>query len=591
MFQDLDKDDPEIKDFSSHYNCRIHWDVFWCNLSANENAMYILENYLNNINWDCLSQNKYAMNLLKQYPKNIHWGNLAKNENASDLLKDHFKKKNDELNENEITNLAQNKSKFAMDYIEKHLEKYKSFTRLSSLISKNESTHAVDFLKMHPTMINWETISSNKHAMDIIEPNLNKINWANLSKNENAVSILKNNQDKINWHNLSFNKNAMDLLIENKKKINWKNVATNENAVDLLKKHPKKINWENLAKNESDDAIYLLTDAIPFLLLINPHSSSPSPPSPPSPPSSFSFSHSSSSFSPSSSSFSPSLPPNPFPKEVIVSINTHGLYTLNKQEQKKDEIEDFVYSPPNDDYKIIYISSVPVGIVNYRCTSTSIKTNVLLKNMFLDYLEKKKNKDELFDFVNHLKKYDFEIITKKLKKQYKEEVKEFKKIKKNADKTKIDECETNLNDLKNYIRHFDQSYGFQVFEKNDVVLNKIYITNIKDKSSNDWNITILNMPEPSNGLFEMLEITENPPSHLKLSLKQIVEFLNKQGVEKIYIYDFSCGDVRGVSTPRHVRRLRRSSKKVHHTTKKTKHHMQQQPKKQTKRTKRLDFIL
>ena len=66
MFQDLDKDDPEIKDFSSHYNCRIHWDVFWCNLSANENAMYILENYLNNI-YEDTSPDKFNLILVSKF--------------------------------------------------------------------------------------------------------------------------------------------------------------------------------------------------------------------------------------------------------------------------------------------------------------------------------------------------------------------------------------------------------------------------------------------------------------------------------------------------------------------------------------------
>ena len=275
--------------------------------------------------------------------------------------------------------------------------------------------------------------------------------------------------------------------------------------------------------------------------------------------------------------------PTNYPKEVIVSINTHGRYNWGeinlpdgKRKKNEDlELDHFVYSPPNKNFKVIYVSAVPVGIPNFSSKVRAEYLNELLKINFDAYLEKKRmnnNQSLLFDGEHDFfKNYDYtrNILNKSVKKIYYDE--EINKLKTYAnienptqeDLYKIKEIEKNITRTSNYFRHFDQSYSLKIFEQNDVILNKTYSTSHHEKiNSTDYNnIKILNLPEEQNkDIYKLLNIQPNNYDKYNVSLKQIIEFLNNQGVEQIYIYDFSCGlGICGVP-PRYVRRLRRREK-------------------------------
>ena len=238
-------------------------NLFWRNLSANENAMEIIKKYKNFINWNSLSSNKNAIHILEQNQKKIVWVHLMKNEGATNLLTKFFDEY--EHDDDDLINLASNKSKFAMDFIENMIinnsddDNNNLIRNIKDNISKNESVHAINLMKKYPKLIDWMMISSNKSAMEIIEPNLKKISFHELCKNENAISIIKTkSKNQIYWKNLSKNKNAMDLLIKYPDEINWKYFSKNENAVDFLKNSPNDIDWSYLSKNKSTDAIDLL---------------------------------------------------------------------------------------------------------------------------------------------------------------------------------------------------------------------------------------------------------------------------------------------------------------------------------------------
>ena len=61
---------------------KVNWD--W--LSLNPNAIHILEQNLDKANWDYLSQNPNAIHLLEQNLDKVNWEYLSQNPNAIHLL-------------------------------------------------------------------------------------------------------------------------------------------------------------------------------------------------------------------------------------------------------------------------------------------------------------------------------------------------------------------------------------------------------------------------------------------------------------------------------------------------------------------------
>jgi predicted Ser/Thr protein kinase len=73
---------------------KIDWDY----LSGNFNAIHILEKNMDKINWNYLSSNPNAINILKKNISNIYWSALSFNKNALYIFFDYdyeqMKKKN-----------------------------------------------------------------------------------------------------------------------------------------------------------------------------------------------------------------------------------------------------------------------------------------------------------------------------------------------------------------------------------------------------------------------------------------------------------------------------------------------------------------
>lgn len=161
----------------------------WYDLSANSNAIHILEQNIDKINWVGLSSNINGIDILKKNKHKIHWKTLSKNPNAIELLKENEDK------------------------------------------------------------IDWNELSSNVNAIELLNNNTDKINWNNLSSNINAIELLANNLNKINWRKLSYNINAIELIKNNKDKINWSNLSSNPNAIEILKDNQDKIKWHIFSCN------------------------------------------------------------------------------------------------------------------------------------------------------------------------------------------------------------------------------------------------------------------------------------------------------------------------------------------------------
>jgi len=58
----------------------------WSLLSANPNAIKLLEANLDKVSWDALSRNPNAIRILEANPENIIWDSLSMNSNAIHLL-------------------------------------------------------------------------------------------------------------------------------------------------------------------------------------------------------------------------------------------------------------------------------------------------------------------------------------------------------------------------------------------------------------------------------------------------------------------------------------------------------------------------
>jgi len=64
----------------------------WIELSANPNAIELLEENPKKIDWTYLSLNPNAIELLKENPEKIDWTELSLNPNAIELLTQNFDK-------------------------------------------------------------------------------------------------------------------------------------------------------------------------------------------------------------------------------------------------------------------------------------------------------------------------------------------------------------------------------------------------------------------------------------------------------------------------------------------------------------------
>ena len=136
---------------------KVNGGIDWFYLSLNINAIKILQQNQDKINWN-LSKNKNAIELLKENEVNINWEKLSFNENAIELLK---------------------------------------------------------------VNIDWNNLCLNKNCMEIFKDYPEKINWYRFSMNPYVIKILKSNEDKIDFKGLLYNDKGMSLYFKNNKMNNY----------------------------------------------------------------------------------------------------------------------------------------------------------------------------------------------------------------------------------------------------------------------------------------------------------------------------------------------------------------------------------
>ncbi len=159
----------------------------------------------------------------------------------------------------------------------------------------NQNPNSIDFLRMHPTLIDrlsladnpragliwdyedledrewrnpslikiieeqiakgvepeWYYLSENEAACHILECNLDKVDWDMISKNKRAAYIIENHLEKINWDIASTNKGLIKILENNLDKVNWSNLSCNENAGRILEKNLDKVDLDRIYNNDN----------------------------------------------------------------------------------------------------------------------------------------------------------------------------------------------------------------------------------------------------------------------------------------------------------------------------------------------------
>ena len=178
-------------------------------------------------------------------PKKLDWKYLSANPNAIELLKENPQKINWE-------GLSANSSQYAIEMLKAYPKKIDWF-----YLSTNQNPYAIELLKANSEKIDWEGLSGNPNATKLLKANPEKIDWGWLSSNPSqyAIELLKANPDEIQMSYLSSNPNpyAIELLKANPNEIDWLFLSTNPNpyAIELLKTNPKNIDWEYLSMNPS----------------------------------------------------------------------------------------------------------------------------------------------------------------------------------------------------------------------------------------------------------------------------------------------------------------------------------------------------
>ncbi len=213
----------------------------WHDLAVNENAMYLLEQYIDDckegyatgkkckFNLERLSLNPSAIYWLEKNKKYINWSSLSYNRSAIHLL---------EKNKNKINWKGLSYNPAAIHLLERRKNRRK---------------------------IDWEGLSENPAAIHLLEKNKQNIRWYSLSKNPSAIHLLEKNPDKIDWTWIFYNTSAKHIIEQNMhnsssttaytwntwNEVDWTALCMNESkwAIDIIKQNQDKIQWWSLSFN------------------------------------------------------------------------------------------------------------------------------------------------------------------------------------------------------------------------------------------------------------------------------------------------------------------------------------------------------
>jgi hypothetical protein len=223
---------------------RIHWGY----LSENVNALDLIESKLNqeeqsteddfryHLSSYLLSTNKNAIYLLKENPDIINWAYLSENENAIDIITKKNRYENNTMTIDNYIKLEERLENYEVEVIDKicwnklsgnpnGIELIKQKIKMKErMVLRNSINNITTFeqlkRKVDYYLSRWEDRNPNI-IVDFAKKQLllymdEPLDWSALSSNRNAIDILFENQDKIDWYALSSNPSIfVDIPIPN----------------------------------------------------------------------------------------------------------------------------------------------------------------------------------------------------------------------------------------------------------------------------------------------------------------------------------------------------------------------------------------
>jgi len=225
----------------------------WEALSANPNAITMLEQNIELIDWRALSGNPNAVHILKQHQDKINWMALSGNTDSQ-----------------------------AIALLEQNPDKINWY-----ILSGNKSYKAVELLKKNPKRCNTHMLSGNPIAREMIassnrtdptsefsklwgklerdldeleseyfeklekleDLDLDSLNWMKLSVNPKAIRLLNRYPERIDmfW----FASNPLCEKVCEKEEDSMYLMSSNQNGVGLLRLFREQIDWESFSANPS----------------------------------------------------------------------------------------------------------------------------------------------------------------------------------------------------------------------------------------------------------------------------------------------------------------------------------------------------
>ncbi len=228
------------------------------------------------------------------------------------------------------------------------------------------------------------------------------------------------------------------------------------------------------------------------------------------------------------------------PTVIFLAITTHG------QIKVKNYKPDTFTLPENITYTTL--NAVQTGVCNFTNAETARNfSKLIIKNSFGLNLEKDS---------------DFHKVTNKIQRELKLEFKSNKQ-------QPIEH--TDLVEL--YKRNINNMFQMKTFENTEII-NKTFVSNkqydweANDNQTYDNSIFIANMI----GLPNLLHLMSRRRHHstIKITTKEIINFLIKKGVKKIFAVDFSCSFLTDELNHAIEKRTARSIKRTYAGKRKTK---------------------
>ena len=244
----------------------------WANLSSNPEAIEILEENINKIDWYYILKNPAALHLIKGNEdkiQNIETFFENSNSEIVEYLYEIFGNTIDWKRTKSINKLIENPA--AIKIIEANIEKINP----KILCYNPAAIHLINLAD--ETKLSMLGLCENYEAINIIEqPNM-QVTYLSLCANVNpkAIKIVKKNISKIKgimWEILCSNPAAMNIIKENINKLPyslqyWKELCENPEAIDILEQNSDKIIWKSLSKNPK--ALHILENNRDKICLFN----------------------------------------------------------------------------------------------------------------------------------------------------------------------------------------------------------------------------------------------------------------------------------------------------------------------------------